>query len=437
MQNKDFSETLHIEGMTCANCERAISRGLMRLDGVHECRVDYAKGTAQVRYDAQKVSHEAIDSALRKLGYSLQTGAKKPPAWGRAALYVLVIVLAYMGLERTGLLLAFSNLPLAEEGMGYGMLFIIGLLTSVHCLAMCGGINLSQTLGKKESVRSSFLYNAGRVVSYTIVGGLVGTLGAVFTLTGIMRGVVQGIAGVFMVIMGLNMLGLFPFLRKLQPKMPRIFGKLFAGRAAGHGAFVVGLLNGLMPCGPLQAMQIYALSTGDPLRGALSMFLFSLGTVPLMFGLGALSSLMSQKFSKQVMAVGAVLVVVLGISMLGNGLSLSGISMPGQVPSTQKAAVTAGPSGGNADIQEVRTLLLPGRYEPITVKAGTPVRWVINAPKGSINGCNNRIFVPEYDIEHAFTYGDNVIEFTPTETGTFPFSCWMGMIRSSITVTDA
>jgi len=79
-----------------------------------------------------------------------------------------------------------------------------------------------------------------------------------------------------------------------------VAGLIYRERQRGNkGPFTVGLLNGLMPCGPLQAMQIYALSTGNPLKGALSMLLFSLGTVPLMFGLGALGSLLSRRLRKK------------------------------------------------------------------------------------------------------------------------------------------
>ncbi len=89
----------------------------------------------------------------------------------------------------------------------------------------------------------------------------------------------------------------------------------------------------------------------------------------------------------------------------------------------------------NGDVQEVTTELSRG-YEPITVQTGVPVKWTIKADKGSINGCNKTMVIPEYGIEHKFKEGDNVIEFTPTKSGTIPYSCWMGMINSKITITD-
>lgn len=346
-------------------------------------------------------------------------------------------------MKRFGLFNLFNFFPQAEEGMGYGMLFLIGLLTSVHCVAMCGGINLSQCIpqavkqtgqdSRLASLRPSMLYNLGRVISYTVIGGIVGALGSVISFSGSFKGIIQLAAGVFMVIMGFNMLNIFPWFRKLNPRMPKIFAKKINKEKSSNSPFYVGLLNGLMPCGPLQAMQLYALSTGDPMKGALSMFLFSLGTVPLMFGLGVLSSVLSQKFTKKVMSVGAVLVVVLGFSMFSNGLSLSGFAIAAspfnQADSSNVAMVKDG-------VQIVNTTLNSGRYEPITVQAGIPVRWTITAENGTINGCNNRIYIPEYDIEKIFEIGENVIEFTPEKAGTYRYSCWMGMIRSTITVLE-
>ena len=265
------------------------------------------------------------------------------------------------------------------------------------------------------------------LISYTVIGGIVGAVGSVISFSGTMKGIVQAVAGAFMIIMGLNMLDVFPWLRKIMPRLPRL---ITGGQKARKSPFIVGLLNGLMPCGPLQAMQLYALSTGSPVKGALSMLVFSLGTVPLMLGLGALTSLISQKSTQKMMKVCAALVLVLGISMLGNGLALSGVAVPFAAAREGNIAALEG------DIQTVTTKLAPGSYEPITVQKAVPVRWVIKAEKKDINGCNNEIYIPEYNISKKLEPGDNIIEFTPTESGVFPYTCWMGMIRSNITVVD-
>jgi plastocyanin domain-containing protein len=201
-----------------------------------------------------------------------------------------------------------------------------------------------------------------------------------------------------------------------------------------------------MPCGPLQAMQLYALSTGSPVAGGVSMFLFSMGTVPLMFGIGALGGLLSRRFTVRVMRAGAILVTVMGMTMFTYGWGLSGFSFgfidravaainpfASKAIGTGNAAFTPVIENG---VQIVNSTLSGGRYPAITVQQGIPVKWTINAPQGSINGCNNRMIIREYKVEYRFKPGENIIEFTPDKAGRFSYSCWMGMIRSSITVVE-
>jgi plastocyanin domain-containing protein len=86
--------------------------------------------------------------------------------------------------------------------------------------------------------------------------------------------------------------------------------------------------------------------------------------------------------------------------------------------------------------QVITSTLTAGRYPDITVQAGVPVKWVIDAPEGSLNGCNYRLIIPEYEIMYEFNEGENVIEFNPEAEGTFPYSCWMGMIQGTISVSS-
>jgi hypothetical protein len=140
------------------------------------------------------------------------------------------------------------------------------------------------------------------------------------------------------------------------------------------------------------------------------------------------------------MTVGAMLVVILGLSMFSNGWSLGGFPSPTDVFYGSGAQGTTrsiqGASFVENGVQIVQSSLASGRYPAITVQQGIPVKWTIDAPPGSINGCNNRMIIQEYGIEHRFTLGENLIEFTPAKAGTFRYSCWMGMIRSTITVVE-
>ncbi|MDR0562119.1 MAG: sulfite exporter TauE/SafE family protein [Spirochaetaceae bacterium] len=435
------TQKIYISGMTCVSCQHRIEKKLKNAAGIQDAQADFAAGTASVTYDPSAIGIAEITSAIESLDYKVLDGPTAAGSRFSSMLGTAVIILAlYTLFQRFGITALTSAFLLAEAGMSYGMLFVIGLMTSAHCVAMCGGINLSQCLSRSAArcspLSAPILYNAGRVASYTLVGALAGALGSTVTLSGRFQGIVQLIAGVFMVIMGINMLGFFPFLRRFNVRMPNIFAKkIQAEKEAGRSPLIVGLLNGLMPCGPLQAMQLYALSTGSPATGAVSMFIFSAGTVPLMFGIGAAGLLLSKRFTSAVMKIGAVLVTVMGMTMFTYGFGLSGFSFgtPSGVNASMRTANVPAPVIENG-VQHISSALSAGRYPAITVQQGIPVRWTITAPQGSINGCNNRMIIREYGIEYRFKPGENVIEFTPDKTGKFPYSCWMGMIRSSITV---
>ena len=161
------------------------------------------------------------------------------------------------------------------------------------------------------------------------------------------------------------------------------------------------------------------------------MFVFSLGTVPLMFIFGLLGSLLSSRFTRKMLQASGILILVLGVVMFNRGMSLSGVSLlPDWLAETGYKAQIKG------DVQVVTTELKSGQYTPITVYRGIPVRWTIKADQEDLNGCNNPVTIPSYHIEAKLKAGDNIIEFTPEKAGTIDYTCWMGMIRSTIKVID-
>ena len=366
-----------------------------------------------------------------------------------------IIILVYYLLQRFGILNLLVPSMLADSKMSYGMLFIVGLLTSVHCIAMCGGINLSQCIpvaddgnektSKNKIILPSLLYNTGRVISYSVIGFLLGGMGMLLTGGGgmgiplLLQAILKIIAGLFMVIMGINMLGWIPLLRKFQIRFPqRLADKINKKRRRENRPFFVGLLNGLMPCGPMQSMQIIALGSGNPVSGMAAMLMFSLGTVPLMLGFGSMVSALGKKYTKIVMRVGSVLVVVLGLAMLSQGVSLSGINMYRTgTESADTDELNVARISASGDMQHVNSELDFGIYPKITVYSGIPVKWSINVPEEVINGCNYKMVISTYGITHEFTPGENVIEFTPGESGTVQYTCWMGMIKGKINITNA
>lgn len=436
---------LYIRGMTCINCQRKIEKILMENPSVKNVSVSYEKETAEFEYDPRQISLTRIIKAMKDQGYDAVDQKISPQKKIIGAFRdCMIILVLFWGLQYTGLLNYLVPGSLAEGEMGYGMLFVTGVITSVHCIAMCGGINLSQTLTKEENgeisrtmFRNTLAYNMGRVVSYTVIGAVLGFVGGLAGLgtdmqtSSLIQGTIKLIAGVCMVVMGTNMLGIFPELRKFRIRIP-IFRKI-SGK--GRTPFIIGLCNGLMPCGPLQAMQVVALASGSAVSGAFSMFCFSLGTVPLMLGFGSFVSALGKRFTRQVLKAGAVLVVVMGLSMLSQGITLSGVR--GKAASEVTAENHTRDTGTAVEengVQYISSTLESGHYPDIKVKVGTPVEWNIQASENSINGCNYKIIQKDLGIEYAFEEGENRIQFTPEKEGVYTYSCWMGMITGKIYV---
>jgi hypothetical protein len=174
-------------------------------------------------------------------------------------------------------------------------------------------------------------------------------------------------------------------------------------------------------------MQLFALGTGSALVGALSMMVFALGTVPLMFVIGAVSTLLSRRFTRQMFRASGAVLIVLALVMVAQGLNLRGSKLLAR--STQSGAAVAQIQG---DVQIVTSSLTSNSYQPIIVQKGIPVKWTIHAAAEDLNGCNRSIVIPQYKIQKNLVAGDNLIEFTPTHDGIVGFTCWMGMISSSI-----
>ncbi|MGH4125558.1 MAG: sulfite exporter TauE/SafE family protein [Clostridium sp.] len=431
-------QKIKVYNMTCTSCEARIEKSLMSISGVTKVLADYKSESVLLEYDDEMCNIVQIKEKISKIGYSTENS-------GNFKLVgMLIIVLAIILLSKAG---NSFDMESKLENASYLVLFIVGVFTSLHCVGMCGGIMLSQSISTEnkinfQSLKPAIFYNLGRVISYTILGGIVGALGSVFSFTLPFKAGLQVLAGIFMIIMGLNMSG-YSLFRRFNIKLPWSFCNL---KKSGKTPFVVGILNGFMPCGPLQTMQLYALGTGSAMLGATSMFIFALGTVPLMLGFGAITGLLSKDHTKQLVKFGGILIVVLGLIMGNRGLALAGINIspmallrtahqqnnsakqPNSPGNTSKATIENG-------VQVINMTANASGYTPsvLYVQKNVPVKWVINGEQ--LTSCNNAIVVPSMDIEKKLESGENIINFTPGDKD-INFSCWMGMIGGVIKVVD-
>ncbi|MCL6570823.1 MAG: sulfite exporter TauE/SafE family protein [Bacillus sp. (in: Bacteria)] len=433
-------ERLKVYDMTCTSCEKRIERNVKKLNGVVDVKANFSGQFADLEFDDEICSINQIKDSINRVGYSTDNGK------GFKYIGILVVAVAIVLL---GINSGSFNMEDKLTNASYAVLFIVGIISSLHCVGMCGGIMLSQTVGKEsknkfEAMKPAILYNLGRVIAYTILGGIIGAVGSVFALSLTTKAALQIFAGVFMVIMGFNMAG-FKIFRKIQIKLPTLACKVMSTNKP-KTPFFVGLINGFMPCGPLQTMQLYALGTGSAIAGGLSMFMFAIGTVPLMLTFGALSSLLSKGYTKKILKFSGILIVVLGLIMSNRGLALAGMNLS---PTSMMASIGAlGDSATNATnassatkatikdgMQVLNMTANASGYTPNTlyVQKGMPVKWVVDGEQ--LTSCNSTLVIPDMNIEQKLESGQNIIEFTPGNED-IPFSCWMGMKRGTIKVVD-
>lgn len=215
------------------------------------------------------------------------------------------------------------------------LVFLMGLLGSLHCVAMCGGLVMACSMRFGGGFSFSLVYNAGRLLSYSLLGLLMGFLGKALVAAGLFgrfQSVLPIVAGAFMVLIGLELLGVFsgrfrsPFSRTLSSSFFRAV-TMIGGSNKKAAPFLVGMMNGFIPCGLLYAAGVKAASTADPAQGALIMAALAAGNfLPLLFA-GSFPGITGKLNSRAVAVALSVLIIALGVKSIVFGTGFTGTAM--------------------------------------------------------------------------------------------------------------
>ena len=201
-----------------------------------------------------------------------------------------------------------------------------------HCIGMCGGIviaysstKIDQQWGKIKQATSHLFYSFGRVLTYVVLGAMFGYLGGVVTFNNTANGILWLVAGIAMILAGLSLLGKSKFLTMIEHSFSKStwYQQSFKALLQNQSLlsfFLLGMLNGLLPCGFVYFFAITAASTADPLYGALVMLIFGLSTIPALFSLGFFVGIFKQSSLRNIMIrLAAVAVLIYGAYTIYNG----------------------------------------------------------------------------------------------------------------------
>lgn len=456
---------LFIQGTHCASCEVLIERKFEKLPGVKNVEVNYRTGETRVALEkgTPTPTLAMFENAIREKGYHVKPWSQRQHGkgflshWSRrdfkeVGAILLILFGGYLFLRQYDIIPKLA----VTEGASYPFIFLVGLVAAgSSCLAVTGGLLLSMSgtwsqatagQGAWKRLQPHLFFNLGRLASYAFFGGLIGVLGKAIAVSSQMSGLLMVLAAAFMVLTGLSMLNVIqknPFLVSIPKRFQNIIHDASDKKRFG-APFLIGAATFFLPCGFTQSLQFYAMTTGSFEKGALTMLVFALGTMPALLGIGALSTFSKGTPYRLFLKFAGAFVLLLGLYNANNGLTLVGLA-PDMLATNifrAKASVYSSDSlvldDPNVTYDGTRQIVsmkvFAGRYEPnaFTIRKGVPVEWHVNGIE--TGGCTSVLIVPKYNITKYIKPGLNTITFTPTQEGTVPFHCSMAMFKGKFIV---
>ncbi len=331
--------TFHVHGMHCNACILMIESELNDLPQINQVTADLKNHSVEVVGNFNNKTHEEIAHELtiplQPHGYTISIDKQQhttnwsdfkialPVALGFAVLFVLLQKIGIVNLAQT-------------NQVTYGTAFIIGIIASLStCMAVVGGLllSMSATFAKEgDKIKPQLLFHGGRLISFFILGGVIGLIGSAFTLNTAATFILSLVIGLVMLILGINLLDTFPWAKKFQPAIPKAIAKRMHGVSKFNHTLtplLVGIATFFLPCGFTQSMQLYTLTTGNFIQGGLTMLAFALGTLPVL----ALISFSSFSIQKRAGAgiffkTAGLIVIMFALFNLINSLVIVGLISP-------------------------------------------------------------------------------------------------------------
>ena len=344
--------------------------------------------------------------------------------------------------------------------MDLWIIFLTGLTVGgIGCLAVQGGLLASVITSREEAdleaggrrkhnIFPTLAFILAKLIVYVILGFALGLFGQALQISETARVVMQLFAGIYMLLVAFNLLNVHPIFRYVIIQPPKFLAKLVHSRAKSQALFApatVGVLTILIPCGTTIAMEALAISSGNPFLGAAIMGAFVLGTAPLFFAVGFITTVLGDAFKTKFLRLAAVLVIYLGLSSINSALIVL------NAPITSQTIVDALPFEVRVGGEEIKTVdsnikivdgvqvtdikVFPNGYSPnsIKVQANIPVRLNL-IPTGGY-GCTSAFVIPSFNIrKNLLQKTSEVVEFTPTKAGKTYWTCSMGMYYGTIEV---
>lgn len=323
------------------------------------------------------------------------------------------------------------------------VIFITGLTVGgLTCLAVQGGLlasviaareedDLESGNKRKHTVWSILAFLTTKFITYTALGFILGAFGGAINISPNVQIAMQFIAGIYMIAVALDLLKIHPIFRYAVIQPPRFLTRLVRNQSKSKDLFAPAFLGALtifIPCGTTLAMEALAISSANAFFGASIMGVFVLGTMPLFFGVGYVTTLLGDAFREKFLKIAAFGVLYLGI------ISANGALVAGGFPAVQ-IDLSGSVQPDVSITQNTEIDITSNGYSPnyIRVKKGETVNLTLKTKNAF--SCASAFRIPSLNIAKNLAPNDTqLISFIPTQSGQIPFSCSMGMYRGVIDV---
>jgi len=446
--------TYFVRGMHCASCEILIEKNLLKINGIKSVEASTAKGEVFIEYSGKRPTSSELNKIFKNNGYSFfeQPIKNEEPSTDNnifKSFFIAGIIIAiFILLNRLGL----SSWVNVNSRSSLPAFFFLGLLAGLSsCAALVGGMVLSmskQWLSLYQTSDSAWqklqphlMFNTGRLISYGLLGSVLGGIGSRLQVSFTFTAFLVMIISILMLFLGMQMLG-FKAFRKFQLTMPKFITRRVVDESKFQGRwmpFTMGALTFFLPCGFTITAQGLALLSGNMLQGGLIMFLFALGTTPMLLAIGLSSIKFSSRphLANKFLKVAGVVVLFFALFNINAQLNILGVA------NFSNLNVKISQNNYQNDLppiiegkQLIQMEANSFGYSPnyFKVRVNVPVRWEIIDTGTS--GCTNAIISRSlFTGSIQLTPGQTSIkEFVPKSPGKYKFSCWMGMISGTIEV---
>lgn len=469
--------TYFIDGMHCSSCEILIEKKLIKENNIESVDASLTDSKVKFTYSGQRPSTDYLSEVFKETGYVFSDRKflheKNSPAFkvenGQLvinknkvlegikafgiAIFILLLVKVIQGSPYASSFVLNSN-------SNYFSFFVFGILAGLSsCAALIGGLLLSLSKQWSEVYIASdselqkyqpfTMFNLGRLISFILLGGLLGLFGSWFGFSlakapGFTVFIVI-IVSVVMLILGLQMSGV-KWAYKFKIALPKFLTKSVSDQENFKGKampFFVGILTFFLPCGFTLIAQGLALSSGSFVRGALMLFAFALGTLPVLavISFTSVNVTAKPKLNALFSSISGILVVVFAIyninaqlNVLGwasiDDIKLPALSQPSNIEKVNDGDIKTVELDENG-VQNLTITATDFSYIPTsltTIKAGLPTKLIVN--NQGVQGCGAYLSARGLFDQYAFLNpGENVFDLGLPKKGTYKITCSMGMVR--------